>query len=874
MTPACVIRAGLALAVIGPAALRGQSLLYEDTFDRASADDIAAGIDGLTNNTADPGNLWVENYNSGASVRTNIGGDGGNNGNNGTPNTLFLADGNGTSNVFVDHNFIDAAILSDGGFSVSVDVSATSTITNNGQGAAIAIGMTRDEAVDTSDALNGNQSTNGGNKMQDGLNATGNIDTDVAVSDFWVMLRGEAPNTSPAATLIWGGVGNSVDESIGDAGALGSASIADASAGGTIRLDFSVPDFNAATTVLVEIFWNDVSQGSASFPWSDADSNHIGLDARGGYVGFDNFRVETKVPAPIATLVATPASISSADPTAAVTLDWTAANAPSGASYEILDGSLTVIDSGAASASGSHPLTLDGSAGDQGFTFNLLDGASVVATASAEVTTEDPTSTQTQSSVRFAETSTSESATLSLSGLGGFPAGATYEISADNNAAVLAYTSPTSGAVTDPLDLDVEIDPSQGSVTFTVLLKNAAGTVFDTLTYNIQSSSLAPAVGTNLFSDDFSRYEPAPFDPLDPIENNDIDWFVTGMSSEVFTPTEDLVYDEVFEGSGTGDSLSITALGTLLAANGAGMSAWTINHNFIDEEIATDGGFSVAIDVEVIDSITADIGDRYCGYGIGCSTTETSQFMDENGPAGFGPRGSIDIAGTGRGCADFYASVSLADQVQVFANGVLVDEFPVDGDGVFGDGSLAFPGVRLRTDFVPADPAGFTAGSFVHYTTYCSTEGGPLLSVSSGYFKLTQTAENHVGFSCRASSSSEINNLEIATIAATYPGDPVETTPSLAMENLVLDGGTGEVSGADLSLTGGGAGVLHAVIFTSDFATFQGVPGNGFPGVVPSGCLNGVTDAAGTLSFPEVALPAAEAGRGFAIGEAVHWPAP
>lgn len=131
-------------------------------------------------------------------------------------------------------------------------------------------------------------------------------------------------------------------------------------------------------------------------------------------------------------------------------------------------------------------------------------------------------------------------------------------------------------------------------------------------------------------------------------------------------------------------------------------------------------------DIEMIDSGPATIEDRHAGFGIDLSLGEINSFTDEFGPGDGaiannpGPRGSVNTGG--RGLSDFYCSVSLEDMVQVFANGVLVGEFPVDGDGKFGDaGTLTLTApVNLRTDFAFEAPPTFAAGSFVYYTTYCN----------------------------------------------------------------------------------------------------------------------------------------------------------
>ncbi len=116
--------AGLASACIGTGSAQ---LLFEDTFERPNSSDINAATTGITNHTGTTftAGAWRENYEADANVnRTNIGGLNGDAGNNDNPGILFLADGVGTSNVYVNHNFTNASILAAGGFAVETSYRA------------------------------------------------------------------------------------------------------------------------------------------------------------------------------------------------------------------------------------------------------------------------------------------------------------------------------------------------------------------------------------------------------------------------------------------------------------------------------------------------------------------------------------------------------------------------------------------------------------------------------------------------------------------------------------------------------------------------------------------------------------------------------
>src|SRR4051794_36422239 len=142
---------------------RAQAItLFADTFDRPDNHDIDAVTTGITNNTgtvfgasAVYSQPWID-PNSAAPIfgapDTNAANGGGQ---QILSNEYQLKYGAGTSNAFVNHNFNDAAILSAGGFSVSLDVLGYNQATN-GQGTAIALGMTLAEAQAGHDANDGN----------------------------------------------------------------------------------------------------------------------------------------------------------------------------------------------------------------------------------------------------------------------------------------------------------------------------------------------------------------------------------------------------------------------------------------------------------------------------------------------------------------------------------------------------------------------------------------------------------------------------------------------------------------------------------------------------------------------------------------------
>jgi len=274
------------------------AVLFSDNFNRDNSRNIDASLSGIIDNTGsslsadgvythafiDPNNA-PPTYGVQDGVAPNGGGA------QILNSTLQLAVGAGTSNAFVNHNFINAAIIAAGGFSVSVDLAGYAG-TTAGQGGGFGIGMSLAEAMATGDAISGIS------KMQDGfVDGVFNTAAFVSVAEFWIVLRGNN-------TLAWGGAGNAYTDSTADTALFGTASVG--AKLGSLTVDFTgFSDFNAGTIVDYAISFNGapVIDGTGSFAWSDTNANYIGLDSRDGTaVSFDNFSV-VAVPEPSAMLL-------------------------------------------------------------------------------------------------------------------------------------------------------------------------------------------------------------------------------------------------------------------------------------------------------------------------------------------------------------------------------------------------------------------------------------------------------------------------------------------------------------------------------------------------------------------------------------------
>lgn len=267
------------------------AVLFSDNFDRPDNRNLDAVLSGIVDNTGsslvadgvysqphlDPNNEsgGPDSSASGGGGAQILGGE------------LELADVQGTSNAYVNHNFTNASIITAGGFRVSIDITDFNQ-SQRQQGGSFAIGMSQAEADSTGDPFGkvGPVTTGAFHSNPNGI--LGNPVTGNIVSDFWIGIRGNQ-------SLAWGG---SSGNTLG-VGGLGTKT-------GSIAVDFLVNDFNAGSTVDYRVYFDDALQGTGSFTWSGTNENYIALDARDNQgVFFDNFIVET-IPEPTSvTLVGT-----------------------------------------------------------------------------------------------------------------------------------------------------------------------------------------------------------------------------------------------------------------------------------------------------------------------------------------------------------------------------------------------------------------------------------------------------------------------------------------------------------------------------------------------------------------------------------------
>ena len=359
-----------------------QDILFRDTFDRPDNRNIDAALTGITDGTGSalPADVvysqpWLD-PNSRPPAYGVPDGDATNGGGAQVVGGAFQVKfGSGTANAFANHNFINASILAKGGFSVSLDVTAYSQ-TTSGQGGGFAIGMSQAEAAGTADAFNGASRMTGAFGP-----APGDPVPSQVASDFWIGIRGDN-------SLAWGSKSGTI------AGVTGLTAKT-----GTILVNFTVTGFEANATVGYEVFLNGVSRGSGSFTWSGTNENYIGIDGRdSASVTVDNFTVSTLAGNPTVDLAVTPGVVQPDDSSEAVTLSWSAAGLPPGASYVITaDKAVTFPDGDSTGAAltgpGSVQAVVDGTLGNTTFTLSISNSVpEVIASGTATVIQAAPPS--------------------------------------------------------------------------------------------------------------------------------------------------------------------------------------------------------------------------------------------------------------------------------------------------------------------------------------------------------------------------------------------------------------------------------------------------------------------------------------------------
>jgi hypothetical protein len=251
------------LAALVMAVNANATVLFSDSFDRANNTDIDASSDGMG------GTLSPLTYNevfegSGQASSIQV-----------SSNQLNVAVGVGMSSLYLDRNFTDAAIISDGGFSISLDVTSITSADDWGNRfGGFGVGNTLAEAQAAGDSFDSAAPFRG-------VVGWG----DKGISDFFVDLAYDSK------VRIWNN--GHIDQAIDVAARSGS-----------ITVDFLVADFNAGSAVTALVYFNGAYLTSQNFVWDNTDANYVGISGRtaGAGVFLDNLEIAT-IPEPATLLL-------------------------------------------------------------------------------------------------------------------------------------------------------------------------------------------------------------------------------------------------------------------------------------------------------------------------------------------------------------------------------------------------------------------------------------------------------------------------------------------------------------------------------------------------------------------------------------------
>lgn len=229
-------------------------VFFSDSFDRTDNTDIDASSTGMSG-TLSP--LAYQEVWEGSGDPTSI---------QIVSNQLNVAVGSGMSSLFLDHNFIDTAILTADGFSVSLDVVSINTADDPANRfGGFGVGNTLAEAQAAQDSFD---------SLVPFRPNTARAGTGIGVSDFYADLALDG------SLRLWSN-GNLLN------------TISVGAASGTITVNFYMSDFNAGSPVTAIVYFNGIQTDIQSFTWDNTNANYIGISGRtaGAGVLLDNLEI-------------------------------------------------------------------------------------------------------------------------------------------------------------------------------------------------------------------------------------------------------------------------------------------------------------------------------------------------------------------------------------------------------------------------------------------------------------------------------------------------------------------------------------------------------------------------------------------------------
>ncbi len=344
--------------------------LFTDTFNRPDSLDIDSGQPaGMSGSLAsisynERGDIDIAANDSLTNIRNNA---------------LHLADGTNMTIFYLDHNFIDPEILSEGGIKIGLTiVSNDGNETDLNRYLGFGVGNTQQECQTA-------------NFDYQGTGFRGRVNFHPGTSDIWI---GWSPVNNGAIQVFKNGPtsngGQNYDAATGIA----------LSGNDRLELELTFDNFNAGTTVQANILWNGASVVLDTFTWNHTDNNYIGFCSRQNNQGFtvDNLSIEAVAAAvkpAIADFNTSIDIINSSITSRPVTLSWDASFLPSGTTYTISSDKAVIFPDGNNTGNAVNGNTkinaiLDGSLGDIQFTLAIKQNTTEIVSAQTAIRAFNP----------------------------------------------------------------------------------------------------------------------------------------------------------------------------------------------------------------------------------------------------------------------------------------------------------------------------------------------------------------------------------------------------------------------------------------------------------------------------------------------------
>ncbi len=811
---------GVVLLVITTSAV-AQVTLFSDDFGRTTQpnDDIDADSTGMGGALSPL--VYVENGDTIAAVAglTNIEGD-----------ALHLADGPNASSLYVDHNFIDSDITTQGGFSVSLElVSNDGSPTDIERFVGFGVGATAAEFTGQTQLDFGATAANPALRGRVG-------EVDSGFADLWV---GYSPNSNGTIQVFK----NGANVATYDNGGSGFGPLS----GQTLEVQYAVSDFNQGSQVDAFIYFDGQSVAQEVFNWDNASSNFIGINARQGQMGFtvDNLSVTALAveppPVPVLTINRDTGNVElenlSSSPITLVgytiqtnggfdTSVWNTLNdLDSNDTWELLteddpDGS-GVPENPATDLSEATlgtGYTVDASGGpadtiDFGNTWikspfeNLVVefrddlGAIVPVNVSFEGNDGNPFQLgdfDFMNGVDAADWAILRSNLISDPVEEGLLAYDMGDINADGliNEADFDEFKVAFDSANGPGAFQAMITgvPEPTSICLVALgglfvaLRRGRSAIGFLLVMLVCTSASNVSAQTNLFSDSFARSI---------AQEDDIDATSTGMTGTLAPLTLIENGDATMAPDAQPSPAGLTNIENdlLHLADGDNASSFYLDHNFVDSAIASDGVLSVSLDL-VSNGGANTSNNHFIGFGIGATLAEHQAQTELDFDATDTPavRGNINTPGSG--FADLWIGWSPTDggTIQIIKNGELFQSID-DGianatDAVNGwiqpgtvDGVGSTLELRIAVD-------SFGAGDPVAATVYFNG-----VAVGGDAFRWDNSNANYIGVTARQSDEGyTASNLAITTSTDALEVQTLSVEVYTDTGEAFLVGGAGDIT--------------------------------------------------------------------------------